>query len=46
MPAKSESQHKLACMALAVKKNELSKDYSKSATEMANSMTEEQLREY
>ena len=45
-PAKSEAQKTVACMAIAMKKGEMMMSSSKAAAEMANSMTEEQLREY
>ena len=46
MPAKTEAQRKLAGIALAIKRGETPKSYSKRAAEMAKDMTVKQLREY
>jgi hypothetical protein len=44
MPARSESQRKLAGIALREKRGETPKSYSPEAVRMANSMSEEELR--
>ena len=46
MPSVSESQRKLFCIALSIKKGETPKSYSKQAAKMAEQMTEEQLKDY
>lgn len=46
MPAASEDQKKLAGIALAMKRGETPKSYSKEAAKMAKSMTIEELRDY
>jgi hypothetical protein len=46
MPAVSKKQQTLACIALSIKRGETSKSYSKKATELAESMTEQQLKEF
>ena len=46
MPAETESQRKLFCIALSIKRGETKASYSKQATKMASEMTEEQLTEY
>ena len=46
MPAVNERQRKLAGIALAMKRGETSKSYSKEAAKMAKSMTQKQLRDY
>lgn len=46
MPPKSPAQRKLAGIALAMKRGETPKSYSKQAAKMAESMTVKQLREY
>jgi hypothetical protein len=43
MPAKSESQRKLAGIALSMKRGETSKGYSGEARKMAGSMSESEL---
>jgi len=42
----SESQRKLMCIALSMKRGETPKSYSKEAARLAESMTEEQLKDY
>ena len=46
MPAETEKQRRLACVALSIKRGEAPKWVSKAARDMASSMTEEQLRHY
>ena len=46
MPAASESQRKLAGIALSMKRGETPRSYSKEAAAMADSMTEKQLVEF
>jgi hypothetical protein len=46
MPAESESQRKLACIALSIKRGETPASCSKQAAKMAESMSEEELSEY
>ncbi len=46
MPAVSERQRKLAGIALAIKRGETPKGYSKQAAKMAKSMTAKQLKDY
>lgn len=43
MPAKNESQRKLAGIALSMKRGETSKGYSSEARKMASSMSESEL---
>jgi len=45
-PATSEKQKTLACIALAIKKGEQPKSYSKQAAKMAESMSKEDLEHY
>jgi len=42
----SENQKKLACIALSIKRGKTAKGYSAQATEMAESMSEEKLKEW
>ena len=44
MPAKTESQRKLAGIALSMKRGETSKDYSGEARKMASGTSESELR--
>ncbi len=44
MPAVSEAQRRLAGIALSMKRGETPKSFSKQAAEMADSMSEEELR--
>ena len=46
MPAVSKQQQTLACIALSIKRGETGKSYSKEATKMAESMTEQQLKDF
>jgi hypothetical protein len=46
MPATSEKQRTLACIALSIKKGETKKSYSQQAAEMAESMSLEELEHY
>lgn len=46
MPAKTEAQRKLFCIALSIKRGETPKTYSKQAAEIAAGNTEEKLVEY
>jgi len=46
MPAQSNSQKKLMCLALAVKTSKLDADKFPQAAKVAKGMTVEQLREY
>lgn len=46
MPATSESQRKLFCIALSIKRGETPASYSKQAAKMASEMSEEQLADY
>ena len=46
MPAESEKQRKLAGIALAIKRGETPRSYSKEAAKMADSMSEEELEKY
>ena len=46
MPSVSESQRKLAGIALSIKRGKTPRSYSKEATKMADSMTEEELEKY
>lgn len=45
-PASSEEQKTLACIALSIKQGKTPASYSKQASKMAESMTEEQLEHY
>jgi len=42
----SKNQKTLACIALAIKRGETPRSYSAEAAKMADSMTEEQLKDY
>jgi hypothetical protein len=46
MPATSEQQRKLFCVALSMKRGETPKSYSQQAAKMADSMSEAQLKDY
>lgn len=46
MPATSENQRKLFCIALSMKRGETPKSYSAQAAKMCDQMSEEQLKEY
>jgi len=46
MPATSENQKTLFCIALAIKRGETPRSYSAEAAKMADEMSEEQLRDY
>jgi len=46
MPAVSENQRRLACIALSIKRGKTKKSYSKEAAEMAASMSESDLEDY
>ena len=46
MPAVSPEQRKLAGIALSIKRRETPRGYSKEAAKMADSMTEEELRDF
>ena len=46
MPATSENQRQLFCIALSIKQGKTPASYSKEATKMADEMTEEQLADY
>lgn len=46
MPAVSESQRKLMCIALSMKRGETPYDYSKEAARLARTMSEDQLEEF
>jgi len=46
MPATSDKQRKLFCIALSIKKGETPKTYSKQAAKMAEQMSESQLADY
>jgi len=46
MPAESQKQKTLMCMALAVKEGKLSPTYSKKAKQMADSMSKKDLEEF
>ena len=45
-PAASEDQRQLMCIALSIKRGETDKSYSKEAARLAETMSEEQLRDY
>lgn len=46
MPADTEKQRRLACVALSIKRGKAPKWVSANARKMAESMTESQLRDY
>ena len=46
MPAESEKQRRLFCLALSIKRGLTPKSASKQAAEMAESMSEETLKDY
>lgn len=46
MPATSEKQKALFCIALSIKRGKTSPSYSKEAAKMAAEMSEEQLSDY
>ena len=46
MPATSENQKKLMCIALSIKQGKTAKSYSKEAARLASEMSEEQLKDY
>jgi len=46
MPATSERQRTLFCIAESIKKGKTSRNYSKQATKLANTMSLEKLKEY
>ena len=46
MPAESEGQKKLFCIALSIKKGDTPASYSKQAAKMASEMSEQQLAEF
>jgi len=46
MPATSENQRKLMCIALSIKKGDTPSSYSKQAAKMASEMSEQQLKDY
>jgi len=46
MPASSETQRKLFCIALSIKRGDTKASYSKQAAKMAEEMSEKQLTEY
>jgi len=46
MPATSENQRTLFCIALSIKRGKTPASYSKQAAKMAEEMSEEQLKEY
>jgi len=46
MPATSEAQRKLFCVALSIKRGETPKNYSEQAAKMAAENSEETLTEY
>jgi len=46
MPATSENQRQLFCIALSIKRGETPESYSAKAAKMAETMSEEELREY
>lgn len=46
MPATSEKQKRLFCVALSIKKGDTPASYSKQAAKMASEMSEEQLAEF
>lgn len=46
MPATSEAQRKLFCIALSIKRGETPASYSKQAAKLAEENSEETLKEY
>ena len=46
MPAVSKDQRTLFCVALSIKQGKTDKSYSAQAAKMAETMSEEQLKEY
>ena len=46
MPAESEAQRRLMCLALSMKQGTTPKSRSKQAAKLAETMSEEQLREF
>lgn len=46
MPAESEAQRKLMCIALSIKRGKTEASYSKEAAKLASSMSEEELVKY
>jgi len=46
MPAESEAQRRLMCIALSIKRGKTDKSYSKEAARLAESMSEEELVKY
>lgn len=46
MPATSEKQKTLMCIALSIKRGKTKASYSKQAAKMAETMSEKQLAEY
>lgn len=46
MPATSEAQRRLACLALSIKLGKTPKSRSEQAAKMAESMSEKQLRDF
>lgn len=46
MPAASENQRKLMCIALSIKQGKTKASYSKEAAKMAEQMSEKQLSDY
>lgn len=46
MPATSENQRQLFCIALSIKRGKTPSSYSKQAAKMAGTMSEAQLAEY
>ena len=46
MPATSEDQRRLFCVALSIKQGKTPKSYSKQAAKMATTMSAEQLKDF
>lgn len=46
MPATSEAQRKLFCIALSIKRGDTPKSYSKKAADIAGKNSEEELKEF
>jgi len=46
MPANSNNQRTLFCIALSIKRGETPRTYSAEAAKMADEMSEDQLRDY
>jgi len=46
MPATTENQRQLFCIALSIKRGETPASYSAEAAKMAETMSEEQLKDY